>query len=188
MLLSDCTVLYKDSPALPVQEIQTTGIKVHLIVSLCVQSDLLCFLITNIIAIIDDDWKKPRRSGAASEAYIELNLRIQKGVGFRLHDKWGDFTPLTISSVMGHGHLLSPKSIRCNPPGGKIRSVVSHRFCFTNRIKDGKDEKENNQYMTALRWNIALLSFFTQCLEEWEYSTPNCGWHTKIRADAPRHT
>ena len=58
-------------------------------------------------------------SNENTEAFIELNLRIQKGVGFRQHDKLGDFTPLTISSVIGHGHLLSQKSIGCNPTGGK---------------------------------------------------------------------
>lgn len=57
-------------------------------------------------------------SNESPVAGIELNLRIQKGMGFRQRDKWGDFTPLTISSVIRHGHWLSQKSIGYNPLGG----------------------------------------------------------------------
>lgn len=32
-------------------------------------------------------------SNENTEAYIELNLRIQKNLGFRQHDKWEDFAP-----------------------------------------------------------------------------------------------
>lgn len=59
-----------------------------------------------------------------TEAYIELNLRIQEGVGFRQHDKWKEFYSLTISSVIRHGHLPLQKFTGRNPVGRKKKSVL----------------------------------------------------------------
>lgn len=76
--------------------------------------------------------------------------------GFRQHDKWRDFTPQTVSSVRGRDRLVSHKAIGCNPLREKKWKCLSfsHRFGFTNRIKDGTDEKENNQY-----WDETLPCF-----------------------------
>lgn len=60
------------------QDIQTIGIMVHLVVFY----RNLSMIIENSLAGVE-----LLNSDEDTEAYIELNQRIQKGVGFRQHDK-----------------------------------------------------------------------------------------------------